>query len=62
MRQVRLKHKPWITRGILKSIKTKQKLDNDTKSKISISIYIYKIYSNKFNHIIKAAKKNTTVA
>ena len=57
MRQVRLKHKPWISRGILKSINNKQKLYVAAQSKNPVSIHIYKSYSNKLKHILEAAKK-----
>ncbi len=51
--------KPWITNGILKSIKTKQKMyythffSNDSKK-----FKQYKIYSNKLNKIKSINKRN----
>ena len=51
--------RPWITNGILKSIKTKQKMyythffSNDSKK-----IKQYKIYSNKLNKIKSINKRN----
>ena len=56
-RQSKLHVKPWITKGMLKSIKTKQKLyhthfsSNDSEKKAK-----YKKYSNKINKILKQAK------
>ena len=57
--KIRLNKSPWITQGIVKSSRTKNKLykrfikypnkKHETK---------YKLYKNKLNHIIRIAKKN----
>ena len=52
-------NKLWISRGLIKSSKTKEKLykkfiKNPTKS----NEQIYKKYCNKLNHLIRIAKKN----
>ena len=58
-KEKRLKLKPWITRGILKSISIKNKLfrlahkENDRSNLIK-----YKTYRNALNRTIKEAKKN----
>ena len=57
--KMKLFSKPWITKGIMKSIKTKQKmykthfLSNDAKKAQQ-----YKTFSNKLNRIIKQQKKD----
>ena len=57
--QKRLRAKPWLTKGLLVSIKYKQKLhrshflSNDVDKKT-----YYKQYSNKLNKIKTKAKKN----
>lgn len=57
-REKRLSEKPWISKGILKSIKTKNKLfrthyhSNDVDKKI-----VYKKYLNKLTHIKYIAKR-----
>ena len=62
-RQKRLRSKPWLTKGLLVSIKYKQKLyhshflSNDVDKKT-----YYKQYSNKLNKIkTKAKKKRFTI-
>ena len=52
-------NKLWISRGLIKSSKTKEKLykkfiKNPTKN----NEQIYKKYRNKLNHLIRIAKKN----
>ena len=52
-------NKLWISRGLIKSSKTKEKLykkfiKNPTKS----NEQIYKKYCNKLNHLLRIAKKN----
>lgn len=50
--------KPWITKGILKSRKTKNKLYRKfLKFPNEINKIIYKRYRNKFNKLKDAAKK-----
>ncbi len=46
---------PWITKGILNSIKTKDKLHKDSKQ--GINILYYKTYRNRLEHVKRAAKK-----
>jgi len=56
----RFKHKasPWITRGILNSLKTKSKLyKKKEKTKTSVNIASYNKYRNTLNKVIKTAKK-----
>ena len=61
-RERKLKEKPWITKGILTSIKSKNKLYKDSlKTKTDESIRIYKKYRNKLTHIKKLSKSNTIV-
>ena len=51
--------KPWITAGILKSIKTKHKLFNSNfLSKDPDKVKTYKKFNNKLNKIKETAKKN----
>ena len=51
--------KPWITAGILKSIKTKHKLFNSSfLSKDPDKVKTYKKFNNKLNKIKETAKKN----
>ena len=50
---------PWVTNGILKSRKTKNKLHKKfIKNPNERNESIYKTYRNKFNKIKKAAKKH----
>lgn len=58
-KQKKLQNKPWLTKGLLKSIKNKQKMykthflgGNATER------YLYKLYANKLNKIKELAKKN----
>ena len=49
---------PWVTKGILKSRKTKNKLyKKSLKTPNERNESIYKTYRNKFNKIKRAAKK-----
>ena len=52
----RLAHKPWITTGLLKSIKTKNRYVLDSKTKTSMRKY--KNYRNKVTHLLKESKRN----
>ena len=56
-KEAKFNHNPWITKEILKLIKTKQKLFNQAK-KDKTKKEPYKIISNKLTHIIQQAKKN----
>ena len=50
--------RPWLTKGILKSLKTKNKLYKNTLEKpTENSKSKYKQYRNKLNHVIRIAKK-----
>ena len=58
-KQQRMHRKPWISKGILKSIKTKNKLFSETQNldkPDSNKWNKYKKYRNKLNHIIEYAK------
>lgn len=58
-RQLKQSKKPWITKGILKSIKIKNKLYvNYISSKDATNFEKYKIYRNKINCLIRSSKKN----
>ena len=57
-KEKKLKRKPWITKGILTSIKHKNKLFTiKIKTNLQESIYTYKKYRNKLNHITGLSKK-----
>ena len=50
--------KPWITSGIKKSIKTKNKIYHKyLKTKSTYYLCKFKIYRNKINHLLKISKK-----
>ena len=54
---LKIKRIPWVTKGILKSRKTKNKLYKKfIKNRNERNESIYKTYRNKFNKIRKAAK------
>ena len=56
-RERKLNEKPWITEGILKSIKTKNKLFKSCyKCSEANKIEFYKKYCNKFTHVESLAK------
>lgn len=58
-REKRLSNKPWITKGILNSIKTKNRLfRSHFKSNDPSKKYLYKKYLNKLTHIKFKAKQN----
>jgi len=53
---------PWITKGILKSRKTKNKLYKKfIKNSTQNNELTYKTYRNKFNKLKNAAKNITTI-
>ena len=57
-RKMKKLSKPWLTKGILKSIKTKQKLYySHFRSKNDESVKYYKSFSNLLNHLKNKAKK-----
>ena len=57
-KQKKLNGKPWLSKGILISIKTKHKLlQNIIKTKMDKHKKQYKKYRNKLTHIIEQAKK-----
>ena len=58
-KQYKVSKSPWITTGILTSIKQKNKLyAKYLKTKNSIIFEEYKKYRNKVNHVKEAAKRN----
>ena len=51
-------HKPWITSGILKSIKQKNKLlKKFLKTKYNFYYCRYKFYRDKINHLTRSEKR-----
>lgn len=55
----KIKHKPWITKAIIKSTKTKERLYKIwTSSSTAYNERQYKNYKNKLNSIINKAKTN----
>ena len=57
-REAKFRSKPWITHGIRKSIKTKNKLFKQYITKNSQSIHSqYKVYRNKLKHVLNVSKK-----
>ena len=57
-KQTKLKHKPWISKGILKSTKIKNKLYKASlKYRNPVTAYLYRNYSNKLTRIKESAKK-----
>ena len=58
-KEARINSKPWISKGILTSIKAKDKLFNKCYKRNKIKLIDkYKKYRNKLTAIIKAAKKH----
>ena len=58
-KEIQLISKPWISKGILKSIKTKNALFKKCYKKNDLDLIVnYKIYSNKLTTIKKIAKQN----
>ncbi|XP_065665725.1 uncharacterized protein LOC136087146 [Hydra vulgaris] len=62
-RQIKSKSKPWITQGILKSIKIKDKLYRKFLNHSSTIIKertfnLFKAYRNKISNLLKISKKN----
>ena len=59
-KQKQLNGKPWLSKGILLSIKTKHKLlQNMIKTKMEKHKKQYKKYRNKLTHYRTGQKKNT---
>ena len=57
-KEIRLKSKPWISKGLNKSIQIKNKLYKKyIKSKSSFYHAKFKLYRNKLNHLLKIRKK-----
>ena len=56
-KQQKLREKPWITRGILKSINRKNKLYQQSLKGDNYSKQTYKVYRNKLTHIKELSKK-----
>ena len=60
-KESKLSKKPWLTNGILKSIKTKQKLYKHIiikTNRASQEWSYYKKYRNKLTHLIETSKRN----
>ena len=58
-KQLKYSHKPWITKGILTSIKTQNRLyEKYLKSKCETNCKTYKMYRNKLTHIKEMSKSN----
>ena len=54
----KIKYEPWISKGLIKSLKTKSALFKGfLESRNQVAYHIYKTYKNKLNHIIRKAKK-----
>ena len=57
-KETKNKQKPWLTHGILKSIKIKTMwLKKFLKSKNTVHYNNYKLYRDKLNSLIKSSKK-----
>ena len=57
--RAKLYNKPWITKGLLKSIKTKCNLyKKSLKYPSPLNITKYKKYKNKLIHLLKTSKRN----
>ena len=57
-KEAKNRQKPWLTRGILNSIKSKTKwLKKFMKSKNTTHYKMYKLYRDKLNSLIKAGKR-----
>ena len=57
-KQLKIQKKPWITKGIKKSLATKHKLYKKyLKNPSSNNLLLYKKYRNKLNHTIRIGKK-----
>ena len=58
----RLKQKPWLTKGLLKSIKRKNKLFKNLQKYFEQSLFIFcKQYRNALNRVITSAKQKITI-
>ena len=58
-KEMKLKQKPWMTKGLLKSIKLKNKMYKQFLKKQDLIQYSeYKKYRNILNHVIDYAKQN----
>ena len=58
-KEFKYSHKPWITKGILTSIKTQNRLYKKyLKSKCETNCKTYKMYRNKLTHIKEMSKSN----
>ena len=56
--EIKKKKKPWVTKGILKSIKQKNHfLKLFLKAKQQFHYQRYKVYRNKINHLLRKSKK-----
>ena len=57
-KEQKLSQKPWLTKGIVKSSKTKNKLYLDSLSENPEKVIQYKIFRDKLTHIKELAKQN----
>ena len=53
-----LSHKPWLSKGLLKSIRSKNKLYKQFLRNPSVANEAHKNYKNKLNHSLRIAKKS----
>ena len=57
-KEAKLKQKPWLTRGILTSIRVKRSLLKDVKKTSEVNTFQrYKLYRNALNTLKKESKK-----
>ena len=57
-RESKINNKPWLTKGILRSIKVKQKIYKQVlKDQTGTKWEYFKKYRNKLTHIIEASKR-----
>ena len=57
--EMAIKSKPWLTKGILKSINTRIKYYKKCTSTKDVKWYeTYKVYRDKINHLIRKSKNN----
>ena len=58
-KEKKLKEKPWLTKGLLKSIKQKSKMYKKFLDRSNCSLYTqYKKYRNTLNRALECAKRN----
>ena len=58
IKENKMKTKPWLTKGLLKSLKTKDKLyKKSIKTPTAENKFKFKQYRNKLNHLLRITKK-----